>query len=150
MMCGVIHRPRDMIRRFAACQRGSLALEMAFILPPLVLSIVGTMYTGWMIYSTTMLSYAVESAARCVAVATVNSVPCGGNNVAAQSQATQNYAVTQAMGVDVTAANFTVTQLPTGCGWQVTANYQFTFLMPFQASNPVYTINPSACFPIQS
>jgi Flp pilus assembly protein TadG len=149
-MMNVISRTRDAIGHFAACQRGSLALEMAFVLPPLVLGIVGTMYTGWMIYSTTMLSYAVESAARCVAVATVNSALCGGNSVAAQSQATQNYAVTQAMGVDVTAANFTVTQVPNGCGWQVTATYQFTFLLPFQSSNPVYTINPSACFPIQS
>jgi Flp pilus assembly protein TadG len=150
MMCRVIGQTRAAVRRLAACQRGSMALEMAFVLPPLVLSIVGTIYAGWMIYSMTMLSYAVESAARCVAVASVNSTNCGGSSVAAQSQATQNYAVTQAIGVNVTAANFTVTQLPTGCGWQVTANYQFTFLLPFQASNPVYTINPSACFPIQS
>jgi Flp pilus assembly protein TadG len=150
MMRGVINWPRATIGRVAACQCGSMALEMAFVLPALVLLIIGTIYSGWMIYSTTMLSYAVESAARCVAVATVNSVNCGGNSVGAQSQATQNYAVTQAMGVDVTAANFTVAQLPNGCGWQVTANYQFTFLLPFQASNPVYTISPSACFPIQS
>src|ERR1700726_2688662 len=111
MMRGAIKRPGDTIKRLAASQHGSMALEMAFVLPPLVLLIIGTIYTGWMIFSTTMLSYAVESAARCVAVASVNSVPCGGNSVAAQSQATQNYAVTQAMGVDVTAANFTVTQL---------------------------------------
>jgi Flp pilus assembly protein TadG len=150
MTRGVTSRTRNAIGRVAACQRGSMALEMAFVLPALVLLIIGTIYTGWMIYSTTMLSYAVESAARCVAVATVNSVNCGGNSVSAQTQATQNYAATQALGVDVTAANFTVTQLPNGCGWQVTATYQFTFLLPFQASNPVYTITPSACFPIQS
>jgi Flp pilus assembly protein TadG len=150
MMRGVTSRTRDTIQRLAACQSGSPALEMAFVLPVLVLAIVGTIYTGWMVYSTTMLSYAVESAARCVAVATVNSVNCGGNSVSAQTQATQNYAAAQAMGVDVTAANFTVTQLPNGCGWQVTATYQFTFLLPFQSSNPVYTITPSACFPIQS
>jgi hypothetical protein len=55
------------------------------------------------------------------------------------------------MGVNVTTANFTVNnQPPNGCGWQVTASYPFTFLLPFQAGDPVYTITVSACFPIQS
>jgi Flp pilus assembly protein TadG len=150
MMRGIVSRASDTVRRLLACQRGGPAIEMAIILPVLCLTIVGTVYAGWMIFSTTMLNYAVESAARCVAVATVNSENCGGNSVSAQSTATKSYAAAQALGVSVTAANFTVTQLSDGCGWQVSATYQFTFLLPFQASNPVYTITPSACFPIQS
>jgi Flp pilus assembly protein TadG len=149
MRCMITHAT-DAIKRLAACQRGGPAIEMAIVLPVLSLAIIGTVYLGWMIYSTTMLNYAVESAARCVAVATVNSVNCGGNTQTAQIQATKDYAVTQAMGVNVTAASFAVTQPANGCGWQVTATYPFTFILPFQPSDPVYNITASACFPIQS
>jgi Flp pilus assembly protein TadG len=150
MMRCIVSRASDTLRRLLACQRGSPAIEMAIILPVLSMIIIGTVYAGWMIFSTTMLNYAVESAARCVAVATVNSVNCGGNSVSAQSTSTQTYAATQAIGVSVTAGDFTVTQLPNGCGWQVSVKYQFTFLLPSQAGSPTYTIAPSACFPIQS
>jgi Flp pilus assembly protein TadG len=150
MMRGIVHRLSDVIKRLAACQRGGPAIEMGIVLPVLCLAIVGTVYTGWMIWSATMLSYAVESAARCVAVATVNSVNCSGNNPTAQRQATKTYAVSQAIGVNVTTANFAVTQPANGCGWQVTATYPFTFMLPFQPTNPVYSITTSACFLVQS
>jgi Flp pilus assembly protein TadG len=150
MMRCIVSRASDTVRRLFACQRGGPAIEMAIILPVLSMIIIGTVYAGWMIYSTTMLNYAVESAARCVAVATAGSVNCGGNSVPAQSTSTQTYAASQALGVNVTAGDFTVTQLPNGCGWQVSVTYQFTFLLPSQAGSPTYTITPSACFPIQS
>ena len=149
MRC-IVSRASDTVRGLLACQRGGPAIEMAIILPVLSLMIIGTVYAGWMIFSTTMLNYAVESAARCAAVATVNSVNCGGNSVSAQSAATQIYAATQAMGVSVTAGDFTVTQLPNGCGWRVSVTYQFTFLLPPDVGSPAYTITPTACFPIQS
>jgi Flp pilus assembly protein TadG len=119
---------------------------MGIVLPVLCLMIFGTVYAGWMLYSTTMLYYAVEMAARC---ASVNTTTCGGATQAKQIAAVQAYAVTQAMGVNVTAASFTVSQPANGCGWQVTATYPFTFILPFQAANPTYNINASACFPVQ-
>jgi Flp pilus assembly protein TadG len=114
---------------------------MAIVLPVLSLMIVGAFYAGWVIYTTNMLFHAVEQAARC---ASVNTATCGGANLAAQVANVQAYAVTQAWGVPVAAANFTVTQQP--CGWQVQANYPFLFVMPFQTNFNV-TIAPQACFP---
>jgi Flp pilus assembly protein TadG len=137
------------VKRLAACQRGGPAVEMGIILPALSLAIVGTIYIGWMAFSITMLNYSVESAARCVAVATATSTNCGGATVAAQETATQTYAVKQALGVNVTTANFTVSQPANGCGWQVTASYPFTLVMPFWTNNPAYTLTASSCFPVQ-
>jgi len=145
MMRAPIARPGAAFSRFAACRRGSAALEMAIVLPVLCLMIVGTIYSGWVIYSTNMLYFAVESAARCAAV---NTTLCGpGPSGTAQIPNIQAFAVSQAWGINVVAANFTVTQ-PT-CGWRVTANYTFLFVMPFQADFNVL-ISPSACYPAQS
>ena len=117
---------------------------MAIVIPVLSLMIVGAFYAGWMIYTTTMLFYAVESAARC---ASVNTTTCGGATTAAQIANVQAYAVTQAMGVPVTTASFVVTQ--PSCGWRVQATYPFLFVMPFR-TNFTVTITPQACFPAMS
>lgn len=111
-------------------------------MPVLVLAIVGSIMEGWMLYSTNMLFYAVESAARCAAV---NTTTCGGTTPAKQISAVQAYAVSQAWGLNVTAASFQVTP-GAACGWQVTGTYPFTFVMPFWA-NPTYNITANACFP---
>ena len=141
----MIARFASLLRRLAACRNGSNAFELAIILPVLTLMVVGAVYAGWMLFSTNMLFYAVESAARC---ASVNTTTCGGASQSAQVTNVKAYAVTQAMGLNVTAASFTVTQPANGCGWQVTGTYPFTFMMPFTASNPVFTITASACFPV--
>jgi Flp pilus assembly protein TadG len=147
-MRDLIARLTDTIRRLAVCRRGGPAVEMGIVLPVLILMIIGTVYASWMIYSTTMLYYAVQSAARCAAV---NANTCGGKTLSAQITAVQNYAVTQAqqVGLNVTTGIFAVSQPANGCGWQVTATYPFTFVLPFQTSNPSYNITLSACYPAQ-
>jgi Flp pilus assembly protein TadG len=136
-MRSMIAQTADVIRRLIACRRGANAIEMALVLPVLTLMIVGAMYTGWMLYATNMLVYSTESAARCAAV---NTTLCG---TTAKIQA---FAVELSLGVNVTAANFTVTQ--PSCGWMVKAAYTFTFMMPFYTNLSV-PINAAACYPSQ-
>jgi len=132
-------------RRLCACRNGGTAVETAIILPVLALAIIGTIMEGWVLFSTNVLFYAVESAARCAAV---NTTTCGGTTQAKQISAVQTYAVSQAWGLNVTAANFSVTQPANGCGWRVSYNYSFNFVMPFQNDFAV-NVPASACYPAQ-
>jgi Flp pilus assembly protein TadG len=143
MMRPMILRVAHAFRRLAACERGANAVEMAIVLPVLSLMIVGAVYSGWMLYSETMLFFATETAARCAAV---NVAVCGGAN---QVPNTQAYAVTQAaqLGLTMVAANFTVTQPANGCGWRVQATYPFKLVLPFQ-TNLAVNLTASACYPI--
>jgi Flp pilus assembly protein TadG len=133
----IIKKSRTLFRRAAAAREGSTAVETAIVMPVLLLMIVGTCYAGFLLYTTNMLYYAVEQAARCAAI---NATVCG------TTTATQNFAVTQAMGVSIPAANFQVTKPVNGCGWQVRTVYTFTFLMPFQ-TNFNLNLTANACFP---
>jgi Flp pilus assembly protein TadG len=136
-----------LLKRFAACRSGATTLEMGIVLPVLVLMIVGTIYAGWLIYSVNVLFYAVEEAARCVAV---NAAACqaGKSGTPSQVTQTQKFAVAMSMGLNVAAANFSVTQPANGCGWQVSYNYTFAFAMPFKTNFNV-TLPASACYPAQ-
>jgi Flp pilus assembly protein TadG len=139
----IVSRVAATARRLAVCQDGSNAVEAAIVLPVLVLAIVGSMMEGWMLYSTNMLVFAVQSAARCAAV---NTTTCGGATQPTQIAAVKTYAVSQAWALNLTAANFTVTP-GAACGWQVSGTYPFTFVLPFAAGNPTYNITANACFP---
>jgi Flp pilus assembly protein TadG len=151
-MCGATSYFAATFRRLATCRNGGTAVETAIVLPVLMLAIVGAIMEGWMLYSTNMLFFAVESAARCAAV---NTTTCGGTTPAKQIAAIQAYAVTQSWGLNVTPASFQVTTGNT-CGVQVTGNYPFTFFMPFLAlfapaagnDAPTYNIVANACFPV--
>jgi Flp pilus assembly protein TadG len=144
MKRGMIARIAATFRRLAACRQGSTAVEMAIVLPVLTLMIVGTICAGWMIYTTNILFYAVQSAARC---GSVDAACAGTPPKVSQAEAIQSYAATQAYGIS--GATFTATPV-TACGWQVTATYTFTFVLPFEASNPKFDLTASACFPNMS
>jgi Flp pilus assembly protein TadG len=135
-MRGMIARPAAVFRRLIACQRGANAIEMGIVMPVLTLMIVGAIYTGWLLYTTNVLFYAVESAARCGAV---NATICPN---AAQTQA---FAAKLAMGVKATFVATTP-----ACGEQVNAKYTFTFMLPFQSKNLSLPLNITACYPIQT
>lgn len=144
MMRRLLTHTASLCKRLNACQSGSFALELGIVLPVLSLMIVGTFSTGWLLYATNVMYYAVQQAARCVAI---NAAACqavqGG---ATQVEKTQAYAASMAMGLNVTPANFSVTQ--PACGWQVTYNYTLTFVAPFY-NNFNVTIPASACYPAQ-
>jgi Flp pilus assembly protein TadG len=116
-------------------RRGTALIEYAIILPTLLLFFLGIFDTGRLLFNYATLYRAVEAAARCGAV---NTVDC---NTAAKIQ---TEAIDQAWGMTVTASNFTVTT--PACGTQVAASYSFSFTIPgFSA----ITLAPIACHPNQ-
>jgi Flp pilus assembly protein TadG len=118
-------------------QRGSAAIEYALILPALLLFVIGIIDTGRLIWTYTTLSRAAEAAARCAAI---NTTECG-----TQAQI-QSYAATQAWGLTINAAAFTVTTET--CGIQVKGTYDFTFAIPaFTTTFGTITLNATACYP---
>jgi Flp pilus assembly protein TadG len=114
---------------------GSVAVEMAILLPVVLTFVIGLMEFGRAIWTQATLDYAVEAAARCGAV---NAVLCGD---AAQIQ---TYAITRAVGLTLDPSTFTVTT--PACGTQVNASLPFQFvasgLLPY-----AITLTASACYP---
>jgi Flp pilus assembly protein TadG len=134
---------------FTSCQRGAVAVEYAFVLPVLVLFLLGIMDTGRLLWTYTTLHRASEAAARCGAIpATGTGYDC------TTSSGTQNYAVLQAWGLATTASVFTVST--PACGTQVVASYNFAFVIPWFSwfytvlplgpSNSI-TLTATACYP---
>ena len=129
-------------RLFLPRQRqGSAAIEYAFILPVLLLFVLGIMDTGRLIWTYATIARAAEAAARCAAVDTVT---------CATTSSTQNYAVTQAYGLNITAAAFTPSTA--ACGSRVAVTYAFQFVIPWTGVSPygaanTATINATACYP---
>jgi Flp pilus assembly protein TadG len=126
--------PRDIVRSIGN-RSGLAALEFALLLPLFLLLVIGVMQLGQLFWTQTALQHAVQMAARC---ATVNTTTCG---TATQIKA---YAATQAYGMVVAPATFTVTT-PT-CGNNVAATTTFTFLTTlFPVSN--ITLQAQSCYP---
>jgi Flp pilus assembly pilin Flp len=124
--------------RFLRDRHGGAAVEMALVFPLLCLMILGGIETGWMLWSTSTLNFAVEEAARCAAVDATN---CGSTtNI-------QGVAVGKAMGLGMSASDFTVTS--PACGKRVAATYVFHFLMPFSTDFNV-SIPAASCYPLPS
>jgi len=123
--------------------RGAVAVEYAFVLPIMLLFVLGLMECGRLYWTYTTLYRATESAARCGAV---NATLCA---TTAQIQA---YAVTQAYGLTITASAFTATTAT--CGVQVAASLPFTLVIPWittgtaSGSFNIITLTTTACYPL--
>jgi Flp pilus assembly protein TadG len=118
------------------CERGAAAVELAIILPILLLCVLGLIEFGRVIWTKATLDYAVQAASRCAAV---DQLTCG------TVTETQEYAATKAPGLSVPASVFTVTT--PSCGVQVAATLTFEFLVP--ALLPYsQTLTAAACFPV--
>jgi Flp pilus assembly protein TadG len=117
---------------------GGTAVEMALLFPFLSLMILGAIDAGWMLWSASTLDFAVEEAARCAAVDAAN---CG------TTANIQGVAVSKAMGLSMSASDFTVTTAT--CGKKVAATYIFPFLMPF-STNFNISIPATSCYPLPS
>ncbi len=116
-------------------RRGAVAIEFAIIVPALLLFVLGIMDTGRLLWTYTTVYRASEAAARCFAIL----APSCTTSVAAQS-----YAATQAWGLAIAPAAFTVTSQ--ACGARVIATYGFQFFIPW-LSNSI-TLTATACYPI--
>lgn len=131
-------RPASHLRGWFG-RNGSAAIEYALILPALLLFIVGLMDTGRLLWSYATLSRAVEAAARCAAL---NTTQCG------TVGQTQTFAVSQAWGMTVGTAAFSVTTV--ACGKKVSGTYAFVFVMPginVVVPTGTMTLTASACYP---
>lgn len=134
-----------MVMRASSCKRngGAVAIEYALLLPALLMLLFGIMECGRLYWTYTTLYRATEAAARCGAV---NATLC------ATASQIQDYAVTQAFGLTVTASMFTATTA--ACGVQVSASLPFLLMIPWvTTSTPsgafnLLTLNPVACYPI--
>lgn len=117
-------------------ERGAVAVEYGIILPVFLVLVLGMMDTGRLLWTQTTLDRAVEAAARC---SVVNTLQCG------TATQVQQYAVTQAYGVNITSAAFTVAAQ--ACGVKVTVAYPFRLVIPWLTVSQV-TLNASGCYPV--
>ena len=133
---------RRAIRLRLRSRRGAVAVEFAFLLPALLLFVLGLIESGRLFWTYTTLYWGAESAARC---AVVNATLCG---TPAQIQ---SYAAAQAYGIAVSASDFTAATA--ACGVQVSTNYPFTLLIPWlsvgtpSGSFNTLTLPITACYP---
>ena len=114
---------------------GSVAVEMAIVLPLVLLFMVGLMEFGRILWTQATLDYAVEAAARC---AVVNSVAWGS---IAQTQA---YAADRAVGLSLSPSIFTVTTM--ACGVRVSASVPVELIAPGLLPYEI-TLTAAACYP---
>jgi|SRR5579864_544054 len=133
---------RSAASRFKSGTLGAVAIEYAIILPVLLLFVFGIMDIGRLLWTYTTIVNASEAAARCFAIKAV------GCTTTAQ---TQSYAVTQAWGLTVDPSVFTVTTQT--CGAQVSASYDFSFVIPWfsvvssSGGSNSMTLATAACSP---
>lgn len=119
---------------------GAVAIEYALLLPIMLLFIVGLMDVGRLLWTYTTLNRAVEAAARCAAI---NTIECG-----ATAQI-QDRAVAEAWGLNIGTSAFTVST--PSCGVQVRGVFEFSFAIPGLATiTPLGTItlDATSCYPL--
>jgi Flp pilus assembly protein TadG len=114
---------------------GNTIVEFAYIFPVLMTMLFGVFEFGRLLYTQSVLSYAVQEAARCGSV-DINS--CG------SASATQSYAVSRASPLTFATSVFTVSK--PNCGSQVSASYPFNFIVPRLLPYTI-TLSARACVP---
>src|SRR5262249_36239742 len=111
------HRADQVMRSLASPDdSGNAAIEFAFILPAVLVFIVGLFQGGILLWTQTALHYAVQQAAHC---ASNNTATCG------TSSQIKSYAASIS-GASFDSSNFTVTT--PSCGNQVAASYSMSLV----------------------
>jgi Flp pilus assembly protein TadG len=121
-------------------QRGTAAVEMAIVLPALMMFSLGLLDMGRLLWTYATLSHAVEAAARCGAI---NTATCG------TTATIQAYAVSQAWGIPI--ANSAFTPSVATCGEQVIGVMSYAYVLPwFYGTGPAgntSTLTATSCYP---
>jgi hypothetical protein len=117
-------------------QRGATAIEVAIVLPVLLLLVFGMIDFARAIWVQTTLARAAQSAARCAAV---DEVKCG--TVAD----IQSYAVGAAPALDIAPEDFSVSLAP--CGRMVSVSVSFEFILPLVYLDSI-DLGATACYPV--
>jgi len=124
---------RTLLRRASQDASGATALEYALVLPILITSIMGAIWTGILMLAFSSMEMSAQSAARCAAV---NASQCG------SPSAVQAFAEARYAGPNISPV-FTLSA--TGCGHTVTGQANFDLaIVPGVGSVP---ISVSACYP---
>lgn len=116
--------------------KGAVAIEYAILLPALLVILLGIIDVGRLLWTQTTLDRAVEAASRCAAI---NATLCG------TTLQIQTYAVTQAYGLQITSAAFTVTK--PACGVNVQVSVPFRLIIPWLTRTSL-TLTAKSCYPI--
>ena len=116
---------------------GSIAVEVAILLPVVLLFVLGLAEFGRAIWTKATLDYAVEAAARCAGVDA---------NLCASTSQIQNYAASRAAGLSIPASLFTVSA--TACGTQVSVTVPFEFVARGMLTYTL-SLTATACYPAQ-
>jgi Flp pilus assembly protein TadG len=106
-------------RKLAHDQHGATALEFAFVVPLLLLLLLGTIDLGRLLWTRAALDYAVAQAARCMAV---SPQICGDTHSVAA------YAARSVSAPNVRANAFHIGK--SACGIEVRARYRFVSVAP--------------------
>ena len=121
--------------RFWSDERGATILEFALTVPIFFALLFGIIGGGLLLWMQLGLQHGAERAARC---AGVNASICG------SVSAIQNYAASQAYGLNPSPSVFNVTTQ--ACGNQVSASYTFAFFTSY-GGIPSLTLTARSCFP---
>ena len=122
------------LRCALADRAGVTAIEFAILGPVLLVSLIGVLEFGRMLWVENALQYAVAQAARCM---TIDASVCS------TARETQDFAAASS-GMSFPSATFTVSLA--ACGNKVSATYPFTFaagLFPY-----ALTLEAQSCYPL--
>jgi len=122
-----------LVRRLARSRSGSTAVQLAFIMPAMMMFILGIMEVGRVMWLQNALDYAVVEAARCIS---------NSPSTCTSASQTQTFAASQS-GAAFATSVFTVTTA--SCGNKVTATYPMTLDIPYVTWST--TLTSQACYP---
>jgi len=115
---------------------GTVAIEYALVLPVLLAFLFALIDTGRLIWTQTTLDHAMEAAARC---AVIDSVQCGS---AGQVRA---FAIAQAYGMRIDSG--TISVVTQSCGIEVAETLAFQPVVPWFGTRAI-KLYARACYPV--
>jgi Flp pilus assembly protein TadG len=121
--------------RIARCGRGATALEFAFVAPPLLLLVIGTLDFGRLLWTDAALQDATARAARCIAVTP---------EACQTRRAVTATALSAATAPALAGARFSIAR--GACGAVVRARLPFRSLLPLPRPM-VPVLRATACVP---
>ena len=136
----VLLRHRGVLRD----RRGGAAVEMAVVLAFLIAMVLAVIETGRLLWTVTVLQFAVEQAARC---AVVDSAVCDGTG----ANTAQCNAAGWALGLALGCSDFTLASCANGAGKEVSISYTFqSVALEMLPGGNFFTVNLNAgsCYPV--
>lgn len=132
----MLWKGRQLEKRLRRGGRGAVVIEIALLLPVLLFLVIALIEFGRAIWTRSMLDYAVQAAARC---AVIDEVRC------ATPEHIRDFAADRTAGLDVSPADFTVTEA--ACGMEVSVSIPYHAAAGAFLPLPV-TLSATACFPL--